>query len=79
MFSTSKLMPLKVFSWKSLKVLAEQGDVDIDPRPVIFQAELKGVVELRIELQVARVLPWLMHRTCAGGRCRYAAAPNGRG
>jgi hypothetical protein len=34
------------------EVLSEQGDVDVDPRSVIFEPEFESVVEFRIELKV---------------------------
>jgi hypothetical protein len=55
MFSTKKLSPLKVFSWKSLELLAERRDVHVDAAAVVLGADLERVVDLGLELEKARV------------------------
>ena len=61
MFSTTKLRPLKVFSWKFLNSWRNSGDVHVDAVAVEFRAEFEGVVRLRLELQMRR--DWLVGRT----------------
>ena len=55
MFSTTKLTPLKVFSWKFLNCSLEQRDVDVDARAVEFRAHFIGVDELGLEAQILQV------------------------
>ena len=45
-------VPLKVFSWKFLNAARNSGDVHVDAAAVEFAAELEGVDDLRIELEV---------------------------
>ena len=53
MFWTRKTVPLNVLSWKFLKSWRNRATLNVNPRPRIFGAEFVGVVDLRIELEVA--------------------------
>jgi hypothetical protein len=58
MFSTTKLRPLNVFSWKVGQQLVEECDVHVETAAVVLRAKLEGIDRLRLELQCFEIRLW---------------------